>query len=196
MAKKKSPTTSDIDNNWLHLFNSLYNENDAICVIVGTSYVDTCLGVLLETFFEGDDKAQDILRPHGDIPSLSEKAKLAYLLRLISKGCLENISHIGNLRNLFAHRIGEINFDNGSIPNKDAYIVKYVPGQPRRLPIIGDPNELLGHLVTHTTPRESPPTAKEIFAAAITQTCTFLQDQARELKAAPARSDNWDHQSS
>jgi DNA-binding MltR family transcriptional regulator len=91
-------------------------DSDFVCVIVGTSYVDYALGALLKAYFLDVSTAETLLQPTGgNLGSLYIKSSLAYCLGLISKGCKANIDRIAEVRNQFAHRLGELNFSDQKI---------------------------------------------------------------------------------
>ena len=98
------------------VFTALWNDEDAICAIVGTSYLEHALRSLLRSHLVDGSTTQTMLDPtKGALGQLHNAACAAYCLGLISKGCKANIELIGQIRNLFAHSMDGVSFENEKI---------------------------------------------------------------------------------
>jgi hypothetical protein len=118
MGKKppSPPTLEGLKKHWTKLFDALDSESDFICMVVATSYVDYALGALLERYFVEGGSSEQLLRPIGGaLGPLHAKAGVTYCSGLISKGCKANIDRIGEIRNSFAHSLGELSFSDPAV---------------------------------------------------------------------------------
>jgi len=110
-GKSKVPAIAEIKKNLQHLFDALEHEEDTICVIVGTAFVDHYLGALLAKFLIDSESSASLLDSQGPTGTLITKAKFAYCLGLISKGCFNTITTVAQIRNQFAHKLNVSQFE-------------------------------------------------------------------------------------
>lgn len=88
------------------IFSNLVNESDRGAVLIGTSYVDLHLRKLFEAIAPQSMSRRElrrILDYPGALSSLSAKADIAYLARLISDNVNMAIYHLRRVRNEVAH---------------------------------------------------------------------------------------------
>jgi DNA-binding MltR family transcriptional regulator len=115
MAKPKQLSPEDLRAKWQGLFDALTHQTDSVCAIVGIAYVDHCLGSLLGLHFIEGETANAMLDSSGPIGSFLNKAKCAYCLGIISKGCFNNLALLAEIRNRFAHKLDVLSFDHESV---------------------------------------------------------------------------------
>ena len=96
---------------------SILNEGiDLAVVLIGTSFLDTCLESLIRSYFKNPpSKKEDVLEK--SVSTFSSRYMLAYCLGLIETNELEDLRIIGEIRNKFAHSFIELNFQNNEIEN-------------------------------------------------------------------------------
>jgi len=99
--------------------------SDIACALVLASFVDQCLGALIETFMIESTLATEMLDPRGGgIGTLEARARLAYVLGLIPKPLYQNIDAVARVRNYFAHSHMDIKFEDPAIqPLCDALVL-------------------------------------------------------------------------
>jgi DNA-binding MltR family transcriptional regulator len=95
------------------------SQNDRAIAIASGSYVDCLLQWLLEMYLIRDAKAvSELFKPLQPLSTLSSKINLSYCMGLISKKEYKNIHKVRDIRNIFAHRIGKISFDDEPVSDK------------------------------------------------------------------------------
>lgn len=85
---------------------TIVQESDRGAVLIGAAHIDLHLRVLFETVAPksiSKRKLRPILEYPGSLSSLSAKADIAYLTRLISDSVYEAINHLRRIRNEVAH---------------------------------------------------------------------------------------------
>jgi DNA-binding MltR family transcriptional regulator len=116
MAKHVPPKIEDFDNDeeeWKALLNET-SEHTAI--IVGASYIDATLTVLLHRYMIESSVSDEMLDPvKGPLGSFNAKANMCYVLGLISKEHLQDVIAIANMRNYCAHTRGIKSFKDPKI---------------------------------------------------------------------------------
>jgi len=118
MTKPKNPpkTLDALSGNLADFFKAINHENHLACVLVATNYLDQCIARLLRNLFRTSpntcDRILDINQPLG---SFYSRYTLAYCLNLIDSKTLTNLTHIGTIRNLFAHAHPELTFDDTEV---------------------------------------------------------------------------------
>ena len=180
------PTPEAIQKRWQGLFDALNHENDRVCAIVATSYVEHCLRALLRKRFVKCDTAKGLLDPtRGALGLLHDAAALAYSVGAISDGCRKNIERIGGIRNLFAHSIDEIGFSAANVVALCNEIAVPIPA------IIG------ATAFDNQTPEEAQyrteANPRDRFTIASCMICTTLMLDALGAEHMQKRVDYWDH---
>ena len=188
--KPPAPTVEGLRDNWTKLFDALDGDSDFVCVmIVGTSYVDYALGALLKAHFLDVTTSETLLQPTGgNLGSLHIKSSLTYCLGLISKGCKANIDRIAEVRNQFAHRLGELNFSDPKIaelcqqiklPSPNEH-VKTTSDDPSLLEIISSPRKRFEFVVCImcTTLWASARNVRKCTPLIENQTCSCIKTRA------------------
>ena len=98
--------------------NELLGSSDRACAIVGASYVERSLILLIQT------KMREFTKPESDalffedraiLKTFSERTEIAYALELITKEEKRTLDIIRRIRNAFAHAIRPITFENDLI---------------------------------------------------------------------------------
>jgi hypothetical protein len=95
------------------LYHAVNNEPDFPCVLIVTSFLDQCLGALLERFFVQGQVSAALLS--GAIGRFSTRAQLCFALGLIPEALLKNLLTIGAIRNRFAHSYLSLTFDDPEV---------------------------------------------------------------------------------
>jgi hypothetical protein len=88
------------------VFSTLVEESDRGAVLIGTAHVDLHLKKLFQTIAPQSMSRRELARVleyPGSLSSLSGKADLAYLTRLIPESLHEAINHLRGIRNDVAH---------------------------------------------------------------------------------------------
>jgi len=101
------------------------NSDRGIAVIAG-SMIDSLLEDLLESFlvaFKSKSDKKNIFSSNAPLSSFHNKTQMAYSLGLISNYDRELLIQINSIRNIFAHQIKSIDFDNEEIKSKCKKIV-------------------------------------------------------------------------
>ena len=98
------------------LFDAVNGESPLPCALLCAAYIDKCLKGMLETIFIKSQHAEKIIKIEaGVLGSLFARARLLYLMEKIDRVSLENISIIGQIRNLFAHEPEPLTFESPKI---------------------------------------------------------------------------------
>ena len=113
--KHTIPNPETLSEDSRQLYDVLNEESDVACVLIGTSYLDQTLASLLERYFIESKITAKFLHPHGPLGSLNSRSELGYCLGLISKAFNNNVSHIAEIRNKFAHRHLLLTFETEEI---------------------------------------------------------------------------------
>jgi hypothetical protein len=111
---------------------------DVACVILVTSCLNDALGALLDSRWGGDSTKNSLLAPeNGTLSSLRAKADVAYCMNLITKGCASNVVKVGEIRNKFAHKFPEVDFQTPKIKdlcaslNPPKQTIQWIPDTPQ-----------------------------------------------------------------
>lgn len=177
MAEKNVPSLEDLLSRWIRLFESLSDDSEYVRAIVATSYVEHCLGTLLDKFMiEGRT---------ANLGNLDGRAHLAYSLGLISEGCKDSIKRLANIRNRFAHDI-DMSFDDPSVAPfcRDLYMLE---GLAVEIPSV--------ELVSLVAKKNNLLTNSGKFTYAVISACAYLTEKARGIEHLPKLVDDWDKQS-
>ena len=116
----------------------LDKESDRGCALVATAILDEKLKELLSALFIRDCKLQnEMLSGVGPLSSFAAKAKLSYLLGIVTKDEYKNIKLVKKIRNIFAHDPDDIHFDDDRIhdicSNLTMNILREDIDDPRRI---------------------------------------------------------------
>ena len=96
------------------LFQLLERETDMGVVLIGAAFLDTTIGTLLSQFFIQSNTAKDLLEK-GILGDFAVRARLAYVLGLISKDAFRDIVSIAEIRNTFAHHHLALSFNSEDV---------------------------------------------------------------------------------
>lgn len=97
------------------LYEAINHESPLPCVLISVSYIEKCLAALLAKIFIEGDTSNKMLHHTGMIGELNSRAKLAYCLGIIDKAIFNNLTRIGEIRNVFAHSHLSLTFDDPEI---------------------------------------------------------------------------------
>lgn len=112
----KIPTIEMLSKESQALYDAVNDERDLPCVLISTSYLDQCLVSLLERFFIQSNTAKNVLDSRkGSLGIFSVRVDLCYCLGLISKGLLQNLRTVGEIRNRFAHSYLSLSFNDPEV---------------------------------------------------------------------------------
>jgi DNA-binding MltR family transcriptional regulator len=118
MKTKKYYTVAELWDN-IPRVNSLYQNSDTICVILGASFIDRCLADAIVVYMPTKDKdfiKNELLDSgNGVLDTYASRNKIAYALKIIDKQYYEDISLIGKIRNRFAHHHIELSFNDTEV---------------------------------------------------------------------------------
>jgi mannitol operon repressor len=104
---------------WQSFHDELFKESDRACVILGAAYLDESIGILLANFFIDDPKvvknliSADVL--NAPLSTFASRITAAYCLGLIDKIQYNDLNTIRKIRNLFAHGLQGISFEDGRV---------------------------------------------------------------------------------
>ena len=81
-----------------HFYKAINEENDLGCILLASSYLDQCVGALLQGFLiEGDTSKKVLDYKSGIIGSFAARVDLAYCLGLIGqRDVFQSPSHFGD----------------------------------------------------------------------------------------------------
>jgi len=112
MPKRSILPVEDLSDDGQKFLDILNEEADLAVVIIGTSYLDACLGALLHRFFVEGSTADRLLDVQGGaLGSFQARADACYVLGIINKPLYQDLVTISKIRNQFAHHHLALNFD-------------------------------------------------------------------------------------
>ena len=105
---------------WQSFHDELFKESDRACVVLSAAYLDESLRVLLTNYFVDDNKAvknfiggpESLTAPLG---SFASRITAAYCLGLIDKIQYNDLHTIRKIRNLFAHGLQGLSFEDPKV---------------------------------------------------------------------------------
>jgi DNA-binding MltR family transcriptional regulator len=100
------------------LYKAINEGSPLACVLIAAASLDKALISLLGKYFVNGDTSKRILSENGFLGESSRCTDIAYCLGLISKGFLENLKSIAQIRNKFAHSHLFLDFDDKEIMDK------------------------------------------------------------------------------
>jgi hypothetical protein len=121
MAKRKKSDTralsiDELHERVIHVFDAVKNNEDMVCAVTVTSFVDGALGALLSGFLVDCETAEKILDARrGALGSLQARIDVAYSLGLLTKPCKTSLDAIAEMRNKFAHALDYRSFNHPEI---------------------------------------------------------------------------------
>ena len=93
------------------IYNALAESSEYAAVMQSISFIDTSLKALLLHHFKKGRTSKDLLDPIGGVlGSFKAKCDVAYSLDLLSRKVKQDLDHLGQIRNRFAHSYLTINF--------------------------------------------------------------------------------------
>lgn len=114
----------------------LENNSDRGTVLICTSILDAQLEKLLKSFLISNKKIdKELFNPTQALGNSSAKINMSYYLGLITETEKNNLNSIRKIRNIFAHQINELSFDdprilglcNNLIIPKNSYFPSNIP---------------------------------------------------------------------
>jgi DNA-binding MltR family transcriptional regulator len=115
MAKRSLIPVEGLSKETQSFYDVLNSEPDLSVVLVAVSYIDACLGALLERFLLKSSVSEKLLDPRsGALGSFGARADAGYSLGLVEKPLYQDLLVLSELRNQFAHHHLALNF---SIPS-------------------------------------------------------------------------------
>lgn len=87
--------------------------SDRVTAIVGCAFIEETLRERLKKQFGHDKDAFDnVFGQNGPLGNLAAQCRFAYTSKTVSKVTRNKIEAIGKIRNKFAHKTGDLSFDN------------------------------------------------------------------------------------
>ena len=97
----------------------LNNETDIGCVLISLNYLELCIRYLIiDKFVKEPSKIEIIFDSFGSLSTYKNKLILANNLDLLDKNDFEDMSKLGEIRNLFAHSHKALSFNNEGVVEK------------------------------------------------------------------------------
>lgn len=101
---------------WQRLVREFQHKSDRSVAILGTTYLNTHLGRLIDCFLIEDDRVSNmLLGEENPLGTLEARIKAAYGLGLISKKEYHDLVHIWHIRNRFIRDLDEGRFDEEDV---------------------------------------------------------------------------------
>lgn len=124
MPKRPIPHLEGLTEDIQRLFNALSSEEpDLSVVLIGSSYLDACLGALLKRHFRDGSTTDNLLNPtSGAVGSFAVRSDLCYCLNLISKEMYQDIKYIAEIRNELAHNYMALDFSTPAVSERCAQL--------------------------------------------------------------------------
>lgn len=85
------------------LFDVLNEESDLAAILIGTSFIDACLRLMLEKKLIKSTVTDALLSHNGRLGSMKARTDMCYVMALISKGTYLDLVTLGQIRNKIAH---------------------------------------------------------------------------------------------
>ena len=118
MTKRKVLPIEQLSNESQKLYDILNNEKDFTVVLVATSFLDACLGSILNNKLIDSCVSKELLGTRGILGNFSSRTDLCYALGLIHKLLYKDLRKIAEIRNEFAHYHLELTFESEEIEKK------------------------------------------------------------------------------
>jgi DNA-binding MltR family transcriptional regulator len=118
MGKRGLATLTELSTDVARLVDELEKETDRGVALVGATFLDDVLDVMLRALFAGDGEAANkLLSPGRPLESFGSRAHLAYCVGLLGRDTYHDINLIREVRNDFAHR-KPVDFAHAEIRDK------------------------------------------------------------------------------
>jgi len=122
MPKRPIPQLEGLTEDSQRLAEALSTEEpDLSVVLIGSSYLDACLGALLKQFLRDGSITEKLLDSRsGALGSFTARSDLCYCLKLISKEIYQDLITIAEIRNELAHNYLSLSFSTDSVSDRCA----------------------------------------------------------------------------
>jgi len=128
MSKQISDKQPKLRDDWETFLDEFAHESDRASAVLGAAYLDELLEKLIASFLIDDKKAIDILlspsKPYAPLSSFSAKIIMAYCLGLIDKIQYDDLNITKRIRNLFAHGLHGLDFQDEKISSEIKKLAK------------------------------------------------------------------------
>ena len=101
MAKRKLVSVEALEENIGEFYHSLNQSSDLAVVLSSTSFLDACLGALLEAYLSKSATTSELLSEA--LGTFANRAKLCYSLGLVNPVVFQDLITMAEIRNDFAH---------------------------------------------------------------------------------------------
>ncbi len=109
----------EFDAEMMRFMQTLQDEPDRGCVLVGAAFLDDVLKSLLELHFVNDRPVTaKLLRQDGVVGTFGARIELAYALGLVSSAVHDDLNIIRKIRNVCAHRHHPASFHTPEIRDR------------------------------------------------------------------------------
>ncbi len=112
-------SNNKVHEDWQGFYDEFQKETDRGAVIVGAAFLETHLGELILNFLVDDPKvARNFINPKNPtspLGTLNSRINAAYCLGLIGPNMYNELNTIRQIRNLFAHGLHSISFEDKKI---------------------------------------------------------------------------------
>lgn len=116
MSKRQLLPIEHLSSESRKLYELVNSETDLAVIVVSASFLDACLGSILnKKFIESSVSSKLLDSQQGVIGSYSARADLCYALGLIEKTLYQDLIKIAEIRNEIAHYHLALRFESGPI---------------------------------------------------------------------------------
>lgn len=151
----KHPTPLNRPASLTELADVFNREGDLPTVLIGVSYLEQCLVLLLSSKMIDSSVVEKLLSPDGALGTLQAKADAAYCLMFLGKGSYQDVSLLGRIRNSFAHTHFRLGFESPAIaPLCDSLSTPQMPVRGPDGTIITDDKKLPAPLKSSQSRRD------------------------------------------
>lgn len=116
------------------------NSSDRGIVLICGSALDGLLGEMLATFLvEGEKREEDLFKGKGALQTFDSKITLSYYLGLINKNEFDNLKRLQRVRNIYAHQVVGVSFENDKIRGICSnFVIPKNAFTPRTIPLLNE----------------------------------------------------------
>jgi hypothetical protein len=116
LPKREIPKLEGLSEDQRRFLNTLYNEQEFVQIVVGTAYLDVCLGGTLQRFLAESSVSDNLLDSRGGpLGSFAARCHLCYCLGLLEKVPYQDLIKIGEIRNTLAHHHFALDFSHAEV---------------------------------------------------------------------------------